>query len=229
MINLEHPLARWRKDLARDIRYSDDRDNLDMNMGVFSEVPDRHIEVRHPEEGYIVTMTRCNLQALSDHYALVADGCRAILEIGVDHNSTPTAMTSTNFFLNNKKKSTVYLGVDINDKSYLDDPENNVYTIRADSSNIDAVMNKARAIRVSQFDFIFIDGWHSINQVMKEWEYTAWLSDRGVVGMHDTSVHPGPNLFMKNLDRSQWNVVENSCALDSNDFGIGFAWKKSKN
>jgi len=74
-----------------------------------------------------------------------------------------------------------------------------------------------------EFDFIFIDGWHSINQVLADWEYTNLLTDGGIVGFHDTSCHPGPHNFIKSLDKSKWDVIENCCPQD---WGIGFARKK---
>jgi hypothetical protein len=225
-INLDSPLAKWKRDLTRDIRVGDDRDDWDANCGGFPAIPDRHIEVRHPTEGYIITMSACNMHALSEHFMRVRDNCTAILEIGVNHNATPTAMTSTNLFLSLKKKNTVYLGVDINDKSYLNNPSEYVYTMQKDSSLIHDVMSYASTIGVNQFDFIFIDGWHSINQVLREWEYTSWLSPHGIVGIHDTAVHPGPVMLVKHLDRSRWDVLENSCGFAHHDFGIGFAWQK---
>ena len=73
------------------------------------------------------------------------------------------------------------------------------------------------------FDIIFIDGLHSIHQVLKDWEYTNLLSDTGIVGLHDTSHHIGPFLFIRNLDKNKWDVIENACPQD---YGIGFATKK---
>lgn len=226
-IDLNDSQAQWRKDLVRDIRYQDDRDDLDWNYGNFPEVPNRHIEVKHPTEDYIVTMSLCNLYSLREQFMLVRNNCRAILEIGVNHNSTPTEMTSTKTFLNSKKPDTIYFGIDINDKSNLNDPSNNVYTMQVDSNNITDVMERAAQLKITQFDFIFIDGWHSINQVMREWEYTKYLSETGIVGFHDTAIHPGPNLFLRNLDKTKWNVLKNCCGFEKNDYGIGFAWRRS--
>lgn len=225
-MDLDSPLAKWRRDLTQDIRVGDDRDDWDSNGGGFATVPDRHIEVRHPIDDYIVTMSPCNIHALREQFMRVRDGCRAILEIGVNHNATPTPMTSTNLFLSTKKKETVYLGVDLNDKSYLNSPQDNVFTMMGDSSLIGDVMTNASSLGITEFDFIFIDGWHSINQVMREWEYTHWLGPRGIVGFHDTAVHPGPALFVQHLDRTRWDVLENCCGFSHHDFGIGFAWQK---
>ena len=51
------------------------------------------------------------------------------------------------------------------------------------------------------------------------------LSDTGTVGLHDTSHHIGPFLFIRNLDKDKWDVIENACPQD---YGIGFATKKNK-
>ena len=226
-VDINNINAKWRRDLVKDIRYHDARDDVDWNSGEFPEVPYRHIEVRHPRENYIVTMSPCNLHALRDQFNLIRSSCRAILEIGVSHNATPTEMTSTKTFLSCKKLETIYLGVDINDKTSLNNINENIFTLQADSSDVDSVMEHAKKLGIPEFDFIFIDGWHSINQVMREWEFTKYLSDRGIVGFHDTAIHPGPNLFLKYLDKNKWRVLENSCGFDNNDFGIGFAWRQS--
>jgi predicted O-methyltransferase YrrM len=76
---------------------------------------------------------------------------------------------------------------------------------------------------ITEFGFIFIDGWHSINQVLTDWEYTALLSPNGIVGLHDVSSHPGPNSVIKAINKDIWEVEENTCPYDH---GVGFAWKK---
>lgn len=226
LIDINHPHAKWRRDLTKDIRYHDARDDIDWNNGEFPEIPYRHIEVRHPQENYIVTMSPCNIHTLRGQFNLIRESCGAILEIGVNHNSTPTEMTSTREFISLKKTQTRYLGVDINNKSMLNNHSENIFTLQADSSDINTVMQYATKCGIEEFDFIFIDGWHSINQVMREWEYTKYLSEKGIVAFHDTAIHPGPNLFLKHLDKTKWHVLENTCGFNNNDFGIGFAWQR---
>lgn len=217
---------KWQQDLVQDIRFHDERDDLDGNHGKFPEVPDRAFSVKHPITGIDQTMSKCNIDAIIEHFSKVKNTCKCILEIGVDCNGTPTEMTSTRTLLDNKLPNTVYVGVDIEDKSYLDDVEKNIYTLKTTSSNISEVMKFLNSLGITEIDFLFIDGWHSINQVLTEWEYTAFLSSTGIVGFHDTSIHPGPSMFVKYLNREHWHVVENACAIHSNDYGIGFAWHK---
>jgi len=84
-------------------------------------------------------------------------------------------------------------------------------------------MEFIKSIGIKEFGFIFIDGWHSINQCLDDWEYTNILQSDGVVGFHDTSCHPGPAAFVKALNKDMWEVEEN---LTPEDYGIGFAWQK---
>ena len=148
------------------------------------------------------------------------DSCKAILEIGICRNKKESF---TYVFLDNKKDETIYVGIDLDDKSFLNDPDKNIWTIQGDSSSITEAMEIFKDLGITEFDFIFIDGYHSINQVLIDWEYTRCLSSNGIVGFHDTSAHPGPMNFVAALDRKIWNVEENLCTLD---YGIGFAWKK---
>jgi len=218
--------TKWKEDLVKDIRYFDYRDDMDWNDGNFPEVPQRTIEVSHPIYGYTITQSQCNLNNIRDQYLRVKDRCKCILEIGVDFNSIRTEMTSTRIFLDNKTDETIYIGVDIEDKSYLNNDSKNIFTLKQDSSDIQTVVDFIKSKGCDDIDFIFIDGWHSINQVMREWEYTKYLSDFGIVGFHDTSIHPGPNSFLKALNREKWDVIENACSDNLNDLGVGFAWKK---
>lgn len=217
---------KWKSDLVKDIRYNDYRDDLDWNGGEFLEVPTRLIDVRNPDTNQGQTMSVCNIENLKNQFDKIKNECKCILEIGVDCNGTPTEMTATNTFLKNKKQDTFYFGVDLNDKSYLNNPDKNIYTLQHDSSDIEYVINFIKSKGITEIDFLFIDGWHSINQVIKEWEYSNWISQFGIIGFHDTSIHPGPHLFVKYLDKSKWEVLENACSDYSNDYGIGFARKK---
>jgi predicted O-methyltransferase YrrM len=163
-----------------------------------------------------------------ERFLRVKDYCSAILEIGISRNGTESF---TNVLLENKNKETVYIGIDIDDKNYLNDVDKNVYTIRNSSSNIHENINFINDIfdkcnvQRRQFDFIFIDGWHSINQCLIDWEYTSILGENGIVGLHDTAYHPGPKAFMKAISRNIWTVEDNVIET-KDDWGIGFAWKK---
>jgi hypothetical protein len=218
-------------DLTKDIRFFDQRDDHDWmadsnQKSFYEEIEYIPTTVTHPETGEVQTMTECNLSSLKEQFYKIKNTCKCILEIGVDCNMTPTERTSTRVFLDNKNSDTFYFGLDINNKKYLDNSEKNIITIQENSSNIENVMKVINSYGIEKIDFLFIDGWHSINQVMKEWEYTKYISDNAIIGFHDTFMHPGPNLFLKYLDTEKWNVIENSCYNPGKDFGIGFVWKK---
>lgn len=200
--------TKWQKDLAYDIRTNTYFDDVDwIGFGVSDQ-----------------EITDCNIAALSQRFMSVRDNCRAILDIGI-HRQANGARSLTEIFLQNKFDSTIYVGIDVEDRTYLNNPAKNIFTIKADSSDYEANMQLIKSLGIIEFDFIFIDGWHSINQCLKDWEYTNILSDHGIVGFHDTRVHPGPQRFLAALDTNKWHVEHNVCNTGS-DWGIGFVKKK---
>jgi len=202
---------KWQEDLTKDIRLSKDKLN------------NREIMYEHPYNTgeQQIEFTEDNKLALLEYFLQVKDTCKAILEIGVCRNSQDS---STYIFLNNKNDSTIYMGIDLDDKSFLNNTEKNIHTIKSSSFDIEKNIESFKAAGIEQFDFIFIDGWHSINAVLIDWEYTKLLSPNGIVGFHDTSCHSGPHDFIRALNTEKWHVVPNLCP---NDWGIGFAWLKS--
>lgn len=199
---------KWEQDLTRDVRTGTAFDDQDGG-------------VPHPR-GYNgrVEFSDCNRQNLTEQFLKIRDRCTSILEIGVCRNRDESSTWS---FLNNKLDTTSYVGIDLNDKTFLNNNDKRIYTIKNSSSDINGNMEMMRALGIQGFDFIFIDGWHSINQVLVDWEYTQWLNPGGIVGFHDVSCHPGPARFIQALNKDIWHVIENTCP---DDHGIGFAWKK---
>lgn len=154
--------------------------------------------------------------------------CRVIVEIGVENNPDKN-LTSTAIFLKNKRPETYYFGIDILDRSHLNDSKNNVYTIRGRSEDrqvLDVIRHVLK--REPEIDFLFIDGWHSINQCRMEWEtYSPYVSKTGIVGFHDVNHHYGPAwLAQDGIDKKTWNVTVDHGMNPEVDFGIGFAWRK---
>lgn len=201
---------KWKQDLIRDIRSHTPDDDRD-----FISVPEMQYATHMRGE-----FTPDNRKFLTERFMEIKDRCRAILEIGVCRNSQ---QSSTYCFLNNKKDDTIYVGIDIDDKSFLNNVEKNIFTIQNSSWNLDFNRDVFNKLGINQFDFIFIDGWHSVNAVLTEWEYTDMLSDFGIVGFHDTAGHDGPYKFVRALNKDLWTVEENLCP---DDYGIGFARKK---
>lgn len=146
-----------------------------------------------------------------------------IVEIGVCRNDFEN--TSTCIFMKNKRPQDRYLGIDIEDKTFLEDSSNHVHTIRSPSQDIDKVYAKMEEIGMSDIDVLMIDGWHSINQCYLEWElYTQLLASKGMVVMHDTNFHPGPYFLADSIDTNQYDVYKHF--WDIQDWGITFALKK---
>lgn len=200
----------WKNDLVRDIRLNshlDDEDGALPQLGLRSS-------------GSAIEFTEANHSALQEAIDSCKTQPKTFLEIGVCRNADKS---STFTILKNLPEGGTYLGVDIEDKSYLDDYSKGIHTIKTSSSNYEEVVSKLKSIGVDTIDFIFIDGWHSINQVLLDWEYTKILSEGGVVAFHDTTGHPGPYFFIRNLDRDKWVVFDNKCP---NDHGLGYCYRK---
>ena len=196
---------KWEQDLIRDIRSHTSYDDMD--------------GVDNPYGGAKGEFTKENADALTEYFLKIRDNCSAILEIGVCRNDQES---STHCFLKNKKQETVYVGIDLDDKTFLNNAEQNVHTIQHTSFDLISNFESFKSLGIRQFDFIFIDGWHSINAVMLEWEYTHLLGPNGIVGFHDSNYHPGPKEFVDAINQEKWNVVK----LCPDDYGISFAWRK---
>lgn len=208
-MNIEN--GKWKIDLTKEIRTFSEFDDVD-------RVPLEKIKYR----GESGEFSLCNRNALIEQFLSIRDSCKSILEIGVCRNGVDS---STFCFLNNKNPETVYVGIDLEDKSFLKSFGKNVFTIKNSSWDLINNINTIKGFGITEFDFIFIDGDHSINSVLKDWEYTSMLSDRGIVGFHDTSGHYGPYEFIKALDTEKWDVIQNVCP---DDYGIGFCRKAIK-
>jgi hypothetical protein len=89
-------------DFIRDFHFGDERDDRDypFNNRVAS-----------------VEMSECNKAGLRSAYREVRDRGGAILEVGVHRNGRES---STWVLLDEKLDSSIYIGVDLEDKSFLD-------------------------------------------------------------------------------------------------------------
>ncbi len=171
------------------------------------------------EKGETSDFTESNRLHLKKLFDLQKHRCKVILEIGVENN--PNHHTSTSVFLNNKKDDTYYFGVDLNDKSALDNPEKRIYTKQTNSSHFDEVMSWIKDIAGTDvIDFLFIDGLHTIKQCKDDWQYVGQLDDRGFIGIHDINYHLGPKYLMDNLDKWIWYADE-----DLDGFGLAVLWR----
>ena len=131
----------------------------------------------------------------------------------------PFNKSSTSIFLDSKHNSTKYLGIDIEDKSNLESYKPNVYTLKAKSEEFEVVFNKMQEIGMNQIDFLFIDGWHSINQVIDELWYLQFMKPGGIIGFHDVNHHPGPKAVLEALNPDIFEITN----YFTPDWGIAFA------
>jgi hypothetical protein len=202
------------KYLTQDIRvgYSEDNDKDWINI-----YPNPFELVGNKE------FSMCNQAALTEEFSKVKDQTKVIVEIGVSrvtYNQTYD-QTSTSIFLRHKNPETIYLGIDIDDKTFLQGLERNVFTLQSKSEYYERVKAKLDALRITQIDFLFVDGWHSINQVIDELWYVDFMKPGGVIGFHDTNYHPGPSRIIKNLNPNIFEVRQ--LCQQQDDWGIGFA------
>ena len=170
--------------------------------------------------------TPCTAATFKDLFSKVKNNCKAIFEIGVmgHHHHESNAGISTEILKEMKNKDTAYLGVDIEHRSIQDD-ENNIHFLQADSMNTEAIHAKIKELEINEFDFIFIDGWHSVNAVLHEWEnyIIPFLSKKGIVAFHDVHTHPGPYALFEAVDTE---IFESKKYCHGNDYGIGAMWYK---
>jgi hypothetical protein len=143
-----------------------------------------------------------------------------IMEIGVNRNGDGSF---TQALLSNKPDQIKYLGVDLDDKSYLNDTNKNIYTIKANSYDQRAVRDYLNVIGIDKLSILFIDGDHSVNTVINDWLYSDLLSDNGIVMFHDTSGHPGPTILVEYIDANIYRVEKHFENQD--DYGLAIAYK----
>lgn len=195
---------KWQEDLVEDIRIGD------------PELDDRDLPFGTGNYSWGEISETAGVELARQKFMTICDTTKSILEIGVNQ------FGFTKTWLDNKKDTTTYVGIDVGDRSYLNNPDKLTWTIQDTSSNYDGNVAKFNSFGVTEFDFIYIDGYHSINQVLADWEYTNLLAPGGIVGFHDTNYHPGPYLFTTALDRNKWAVEDIS---PKNDWGVVFVRK----
>lgn len=142
-----------------------------------------------------------------------------ILEIGVDRNS---GSSSSKTFLSLLRDGDKYLGVDIEERNV--DNGRNARFLRTSSSNYDLVVQTMTSLGMNELDILFIDGWHSLNQVLLDLKYSDKLSESGIIILHDTNGHPGPREIIRCIDREFWDV-NNHCP-ENDDYGLSSITKR---
>lgn len=179
----------------------------------------------HPAFGWPTgpEISGCNLGVVSDVMSRIGNNCRTVVEIGVHRNKDGSI---TNILMDQRPVGSTYVGIDINDKSYLDDPANRVFTIKANSHDQFLIRQRLQSIGVDKIDLLMIDGWHSVNTCVNDWCYVDMLSDHGVVILHDTNAHPGCIALFESVNDDVFDKVRHCVGQD--DMGIATFWHKKK-
>lgn len=156
--------------------------------------------------------------ALTTAYNMLDETPKLIVEIGVDRSES-YEVSSTSTLLKLKPKDCMYIGIDIADKSSLNSIENNVYTIRGNSANHEELYKLMDWYSIPKIDMMFVDGDHSVNQVLLEWKYWERMISRGVMAYHDTNYHPGPVSLLDAVDTNIFSV--DYFGRGEHDWGVG--------
>lgn len=150
---------------------------------------------------------------------------KTILEIGVNLYKG-SLLSTTKCILKNKTDSCIYLGVDIMDKSYLDDANRNIHTMEISSLERNAIRKRMLELKMSTIDLLMIDGYHSIEMTINDWCFVEFLSPLGIVIIHDTNVHSGPRAVFDAIDKTSFDKKLISSEIKDGkfpDYGIGIA------
>lgn len=156
-------------------------------------------------------------EAIKDHMT------HAIVEIGVGGIHRPLEGSFTELLLAKKPDEIPYLGIDCEDKTYLRNEAKKVFTVTAFSNEQQKIRECMKSIGIEEISILFIDGFHSVNAVINDWQYTDMLADGGIVIFHDTNYHPGPKVFIHAIDEQLYRIER--CCQEVDDYGVAIAYK----
>ena len=167
----------------------------------------------------------CSTEVSKQNYELVESISKnfmshGIVEIGVSRNGEGSF---TNAMLKNKPDSIPYVGIDIDDKSYLNNEEKKIFTLISDSHDQDKVRDFIKKIGIEKISILFIDGNHSVNSVINDWKYVDLLTEDGIVILHDTNYHPGPAVILDSIDDQKFRIEKHFENQD--DYGVTIVYK----
>lgn len=166
-----------------------------------------------------VAVSQCNIDTVKKVIADLGPSLRGCLEIGVNRD----VISMSTVIMDDKPNECFYLGVDIDDKSYLNDPVRNIHTLQSNSHDQHAIRRFLDRHNISQLDLLFIDGWHSVNTTVNDWRYADLVRPGGVVMLHDTNTHPGCVGVFEAVDE---NIFSKQRLCTTNDFGISVFVRK---
>lgn len=157
-------------------------------------------------------------EALTYAYGKLTSPPKLIVEIGVNRSES-YEVSSTSTLLKLKPAECMYIGMDLDDKSSINSIEKNIFTLRCDSADYQMLYKMMEWYGHEEIDFMFVDGWHSVNQVIKEWKYWEKMIGNGVMAFHDTNYHPGPVALLDAIDTDIFSVEW--FGRGESDWGVG--------
>lgn len=170
----------------------------------------------HPSYYPSAQVTTKNHQLIKNFLIKNINSVFSIMEIGVYGNGD---QSFTKIFFDYKNSNCKYIGIDIQDKSFLNSNEKLIFTLQTDSSEQIIVRNYLNTLNIKEIDLLFIDNGHSINQVINDWKYADLLSNNGTIVLHDTNTHPGPFCILECIDKKIFNIKK-YFEDDFYDYGI---------
>ena len=184
--------------------------------------PDVSDDQDMPPFGWVtnIEVSDCNLEVVRTVVNDLGDTLTGIMEIGVNRNGE---RSMSRVLMDNRPRGSFYLGVDLDDKSYLDNPAENTWTIQTSSHDQEKIRAFIADKGIKKIDLLFIDGWHSVNTCVNDWLYTDILNKDGVVILHDTNSHPGCVGLFEAVSDSLYNKVR---YCTQNDHGIAVFKRK---
>lgn len=145
-----------------------------------------------------------------------------IMEIGVYRNGENSF---TKVLIDNKHPDSKYFGVDLDDKSFLNNKEKNIYTFQNNSFEFDKVVEELKKYNINNLDILFIDGEHIMYGAINDWRYSILVNPGGCVLIHDVNTHFGPNVLMQIIDPKLFEIGFLTKEED-NVYGLGIALKR---
>ena len=203
------------------LTYYDNDPNFDEKCGLEGMLP----FLKETNQNFVFCtreMSEMNLNKLEVFFNKYVPNNGFIVEIGVWRNPNGD-YTSTELFFDIKDNSCHYLGIDIENRPHILGKRENVHFLQTDSANIVLIKEYIDTHINKEIDFLFIDGWHTIDQVKKELELIKYVKKGGVIALHDISVHSGSHLWMNAFSPDFFDIYKYH---ENNDWGIGFLVKK---
>ena len=141
---------------------------------------------------------------------------KVIVEIGT---TSVYEGSSTQAFVVNKNNDTKFYSIDIaaGDPGVDHAKYKNITFLR--SKSVDQLVKDV--LNEQLIDILFIDGDHSLKVVFEEYAfYLPMMKKNGVIILHDTTMHPGPFLFMEAINE---NIFKKEILFEE-DYGLGIIY-----